>query len=154
MGSPHTNKDASARLRLVPGFGLVDIADPTLGERLAEIGAGHLVSFASRMHERLLAASVAIGLGSLGSNWSTPWGGWERQPFTAASGQHVSVWSNAPRRAEPSRLAHPTLFKPEVGPTAQCRRCALPLRCKRAHIPRSRSDGGPSGEQRLDARVR
>lgn len=62
MGSSHTKKDASARMRLVPGFGLVDLADPTLGERLAEVGAGHLVSFANKMREGLLAASVAIGL--------------------------------------------------------------------------------------------
>ena len=52
MGSSHTKKqNASTRLKLVPGFGLVDLADPTLGERLAEVGAGHLAVFAG--HEVL-----------------------------------------------------------------------------------------------------
>ncbi|MBI4883960.1 MAG: transposase [Actinobacteria bacterium] len=49
-------------MKLVPGFGLVDLADPTLGERLAEVGAGHLAVFAGQMRNGLMAASVAIGL--------------------------------------------------------------------------------------------
>ena len=62
MGSSHTKTDLTARLRLVPGFGLVDLADPSLGERLAEVGAEHLARFADQMRQGLLAASVAIGL--------------------------------------------------------------------------------------------
>jgi transposase-like protein len=49
-------------LRLLPEFGLVDLADPRLGERLAETGARHLQIFAGEMRRGLLAASVAIGL--------------------------------------------------------------------------------------------
>ena len=66
MGSSHTKTDASAKLRLVPGFGLLDLADPVLGERLAEVGAEHLVAFAAQMRQGLLAASMAIGLEVLG----------------------------------------------------------------------------------------
>ena len=33
-------------LRLLPEFGLVDLGDPRLGERLAETGARHLETFA------------------------------------------------------------------------------------------------------------
>lgn len=63
MKSSHTD---TSMLRLVPEFGLVDLADPRLGERLAETGARHLETFAHEMHRGLLAASVAIGLDVLG----------------------------------------------------------------------------------------
>jgi transposase-like protein len=53
-------------LRLLPEFGLVDLADPGLGERLAETGARHLETFAGELRRGLLAASVAIGLDVLG----------------------------------------------------------------------------------------
>jgi hypothetical protein len=53
-------------LRLLPEFGLVDLADPRLGERLAETGARHLETFARELRRGLLAASVAIGLDVLG----------------------------------------------------------------------------------------
>jgi putative transposase len=53
-------------LRLLPEFGLVDLGDARLGERLAETGARHLETFAHEMHRGLLAASVAIGLDVLG----------------------------------------------------------------------------------------
>jgi putative transposase len=63
MRSSHTH---TSMLRLLPEFGLVDLADPRLGERLAETGAQHLETFAQEMHRGLLAASVAIGLDVLG----------------------------------------------------------------------------------------
>jgi transposase-like protein len=53
-------------LRLLPEFGLVDLADAGLGERLASTGARHLETFAHEMQRGLLAASVAIGLDVLG----------------------------------------------------------------------------------------
>lgn len=53
-------------MRLLPEFGLVDLADPMLGERLAVAGARHLEMFAQEMRRGLLAASVAIGLDVLG----------------------------------------------------------------------------------------
>lgn len=59
MRSSHTD---TSMLRLLPEFGLVDLADPTLGERLAETGARHLETFAGELRRGLLAASVAIGL--------------------------------------------------------------------------------------------
>jgi putative transposase len=65
MTSSHTIENASV-LRLLPEFGLVDLADPRLGERLAETGARHLETFAHQMRRGLLAASVAIGLDVLG----------------------------------------------------------------------------------------
>jgi putative transposase len=63
MRSSHTD---TSMLRLLPEFGLVDLADPRLGERLAETGARHLETFAHEMQRGLLAASVAIGLDVLG----------------------------------------------------------------------------------------
>jgi putative transposase len=63
MRSSHTD---TLMLRLMPEFGLVDLADARLGERLAETGARHLETFAHEMHRGLLAASVAIGLDVLG----------------------------------------------------------------------------------------
>jgi hypothetical protein len=45
-------------LRLLPEFGLVDLADRGLGERLAETGARHLETFAHEMRRGLLAAWV------------------------------------------------------------------------------------------------
>ncbi|MGH2578213.1 MAG: hypothetical protein ACRDG9_10785, partial [Actinomycetota bacterium] len=55
-----------ARLTILPGIGLIDLNDPGVAGRLAERLAGkvgdQLVLFAQRMHEGLLAASVAIGL--------------------------------------------------------------------------------------------
>lgn len=63
MRSSHTK---TSMLRLLPEFGLVDLADRGLGERLAETGARHLETFAHEMHRGLLAASVAIGLDVLG----------------------------------------------------------------------------------------
>lgn len=57
---------APKRLTILPGVGLVDLNDPAVAGRLAERLAGtageQLVLFAQRMHEGLLAASVAIGL--------------------------------------------------------------------------------------------
>jgi len=63
MRSSHTD---SSVLRLLPEFGLVDLADARLGERLAETGARHLEMFAGELRRGLLAASVAIGLDVLG----------------------------------------------------------------------------------------
>lgn len=54
------------RLTILPGVGLIDLDDPAVAGKLAERLAGkvgeQLVLFAQRMHEGLLAASVAIGL--------------------------------------------------------------------------------------------
>ena len=63
MRSSHTD---TSMLRLLPEFGLVDLGDPRLGERLAETGARHLETFAGELRRGLLAASVAIGLDVLG----------------------------------------------------------------------------------------
>jgi len=63
MRSSHTD---TSMLRLLPEFGLVDLADPMLGGRLAETGARHLETFAGELRRGLLAASVAIGLDVLG----------------------------------------------------------------------------------------
>jgi putative transposase len=54
------------RLQLMPGVGLVDLADPELAGRLAGIAAVQLEAFGATMREGLLAASVAVGLGVLG----------------------------------------------------------------------------------------
>ena len=59
MRSSHTD---TSMLRLLPEFGLVDLADPTLGERLAETAARHSETFAGELRRGLLTASVAIGL--------------------------------------------------------------------------------------------
>jgi transposase-like protein len=53
-------------LRLLPGFGQVDLADPALPERIAGKVSGQLELFASQMRQGLLAASVAIGLEVMG----------------------------------------------------------------------------------------
>ena len=62
----HTNASAANNLRLLPDIGLVDLADPSLPERLAGKVGVQLALFASQMREGLLAASVAIGLDVMG----------------------------------------------------------------------------------------
>lgn len=47
----HTEAGASATLRLLPGIGVVDLADPGLAERLAGTVDTQLEAFASRMRE-------------------------------------------------------------------------------------------------------
>jgi putative transposase len=62
----HTTTSTASSLRLLPGMGLVDLADPCLSERLAGKVSEQLEAFASKMREGLLAASVAIGLDVMG----------------------------------------------------------------------------------------
>jgi putative transposase len=62
----HTMTASARSLRLVPEIGLVDLADPSLSERLAGKVSEQLEVFAARMREGLLAASVAIGLDVMG----------------------------------------------------------------------------------------
>lgn len=62
----HTKSTSATRLRLVPEMGLVDLADPTLSERLAGKVSEQLEAFAAQMRHGLLAASVAIGLDVMG----------------------------------------------------------------------------------------
>lgn len=62
----HTNASTTSRLRLLPELGLVDLADPSLSERLAGKVSEQLEAFASQMRQGLLAASVAIGLDVMG----------------------------------------------------------------------------------------
>lgn len=64
--APHTKTSSASTLRLVPGIGLVDLADPSLPERPAGKVNEQLALFASQMCEGLLAASVAIGLDVMG----------------------------------------------------------------------------------------
>jgi putative transposase len=58
----HTKPVSSSTLRLLPEFGLVDLADPSLAQRLAGKVSEQLESFAVQMRQGLLAASVTIGL--------------------------------------------------------------------------------------------
>jgi putative transposase len=58
----HTEPVSSPSLRLLPEMGLVDLADPSLAERLAGKVSEQLEAFAGQMRQGLLAASVAIGL--------------------------------------------------------------------------------------------
>jgi transposase-like protein len=62
----HTRTTRKSGLRLLPGLGQVDLADPALPERIAGKVSGQLELFASRMRQGLLAASVAIGLEVMG----------------------------------------------------------------------------------------
>ena len=62
----HTKVSSTSSLRLLPEIGLVDLADPSLSERLAGRVSEQLEVFASQMRQGLLAASVAIGLGVMG----------------------------------------------------------------------------------------
>jgi putative transposase len=62
----HTNATTASSLRLLPEIGLVDLAEPSLSERLAGTVSVQLEAFASKMREGLLAASVAIGLDVMG----------------------------------------------------------------------------------------
>jgi putative transposase len=62
----HTKSASTSGLRLLPEFGLVDLADPSLSERLAGKVGEQLETFVARMREGLLAASVAIGLDVMG----------------------------------------------------------------------------------------
>ncbi len=62
----HTRTTTTSNLRRLPEIGLVDLADPLLGERLAGTVSVQLEVFASKMREGLLAASVAIGLDVMG----------------------------------------------------------------------------------------
>jgi putative transposase len=62
----HTKSTTTSSLRLLPELGLVDLADPSLSERLAGRVSEQLEAFASQMRQGLLAASVAIGLDVMG----------------------------------------------------------------------------------------
>jgi putative transposase len=62
----HTKAASTGHLRALPGFGLVDLADPSLPERLAGKVDEQLILFATQMRQGLLAASVAIGLEVMG----------------------------------------------------------------------------------------
>jgi hypothetical protein len=62
----HTKSTTTSSLRLLPGIGLVDLADPSLPERLAGKVSAQLEAFAAQMRPGLLAASVAIGLDVMG----------------------------------------------------------------------------------------
>jgi putative transposase len=62
----HTRTTGERGLRLLPGFGAVDLTDPALPERIAGKVSGQLELFASQMRQGLLAASVAIGLEVMG----------------------------------------------------------------------------------------
>jgi hypothetical protein len=58
----HTTKSHSGSLRLIPGLGLVDLGKAGLSESLADKLEGEFEIFATRMHEGLLAAALAVGL--------------------------------------------------------------------------------------------
>lgn len=62
----HTKTSSTSSLRLLPEIGLVDLADPSLSERLAGKVSEQLEAFAAQMRHGLLAASVAIGLDVMG----------------------------------------------------------------------------------------
>ena len=62
----HTTSASATTLRLLPEIGLVDLADPSLPERLAGKVSEQLEAFAAQMRHGLLAASVAIGLDVMG----------------------------------------------------------------------------------------
>jgi len=62
----HTETASTSGLRLLPEIGLVDLADPSLSERLAGKVTEQLEAFAAQMRQGLLAASVAIGLVVMG----------------------------------------------------------------------------------------
>lgn len=62
----HTKSASSSTVRLLPEMGVVDLADPTLAERLAGKVSDQLEVFAAQMRQGLLAASVAIGLDVMG----------------------------------------------------------------------------------------
>jgi transposase-like protein len=62
----HTKPASTSTVRLLPEMGLVDVADPSLSERLAGKVSDQLEAFAAQMRHGLLAASVAIGLDVMG----------------------------------------------------------------------------------------
>lgn len=62
----HMKPASTSSLRLVPEVGLVDLADPSLPERLAGKVSEQLEAFAAQMRHGRLAASVAIGLDVMG----------------------------------------------------------------------------------------
>src|SRR5919106_426282 len=62
----HTKSPKTNSLRLVPEIGLVDLADPSLPERLAGKVSDQLEVFATQIRHGLLAASVTIGLDVMG----------------------------------------------------------------------------------------
>jgi putative transposase len=62
----HMKASSSSTLRLLPEIGMVDLADPSLSERLAGKVSDQLEAFASKMRDGLLAASVAIGVDVMG----------------------------------------------------------------------------------------
>lgn len=65
MSKSTTSKPVSGRssLQLMPGIGMVDLSQPELSGRLAEIAAAQLATFQATVRQGLLAASVQIGLG-------------------------------------------------------------------------------------------
>lgn len=62
----HMMSTTTSSLRLLPEMGLVDLADPSLPERLAGRVSDRLEAFAAQMRQGLLAASVSIGLDVMG----------------------------------------------------------------------------------------
>jgi hypothetical protein len=59
----HTTSARTSSLRLLPEIALVDLADPSLSERLAGKVSDQMEAFAARMREGLLAASGGDRLG-------------------------------------------------------------------------------------------
>ena len=67
MSKSTTSKQPSgsgrSSLQLMPGIGMVDLSQPELSGRLAEIAIAQLETFQATVRQGLLAASVQIGLG-------------------------------------------------------------------------------------------
>ena len=77
----HTKSASTTSLGLLPAIGLVDLADPSLSERLAGKVSDQLEAFAATMREGLLAAHGkrrrARSPPSLATAcWEVPW--WSR----------------------------------------------------------------------------
>jgi putative transposase len=120
-----TSSTSDPRLRLLPGIGLVDLSNPELAGRVADIAEAQLEAFQATMRQGLLAASVAVGLGVLGE-------------FLAAE---VTEKAGRKGRHDPHRMAY----------RHGTETATVPLGGRRVEVtkPRVRATDG-SGEVRLD----
>jgi transposase-like protein len=99
MSASHTATAAARDLRLVPGFGLVDLDAAALPATLAEKVEGELEVFAAHMRHGLLSAAINVGLDVFGRLLQT-----EVSEVAGPKGKHDPRRRAVRHGSEPSKV--------------------------------------------------